>query len=86
MMLKSKDVEQLIKEKLASGRPKPFSILWLSYDKQRDTAGRVMKMDRAVLVSHYTKERIIKITPYGLNAITSVHYDLILYLNETPTT
>lgn len=84
-MLKADDIANILHDKLASGRAKPFQITWLGYDKQRKTAGKVMRMSRAVLVNNSPKHRTIKIAPYGLDAITTVHYDLILFLNDTPT-
>lgn len=85
-MVKWTDVLSVMEQKLASGKAKPFDLFWLTFDENRKTAGEKKELRRAVLVGIKQKKRIVNITPYGLpNQIMSVHWDLILWINDKPT-
>jgi hypothetical protein len=48
-MLKLKDALKVMEILLASGRPKPFSITFITADLSRNTGGEVVHYERAVL-------------------------------------
>lgn len=85
-MIKWADVLSLMEQTTASGKARPFDLVWLSFDVHRKTAGHKKELRRAVLVGIKHKKRIVNIAPYGLpNQIISVHWDLILWINDKPT-
>ena len=85
-MVKWADMLATMEQKTASGKPKPFDLVWLTYDASRKTAGDKKEMRRAILVGIKQKKRIVNIAPNGLpHQITSVHWDLILWINDKPT-
>lgn len=84
-MVKWADVLAIMEQKMASGKPKPFDVYWLSYDKNRKTQGEKKELRNAVLVGIRQKYRIVNIAPYGLpNQVIPVHWDLILWINDKP--
>jgi hypothetical protein len=85
-MVKWSDVLAVMEQKTASGKPKPFDLYWLGYDENRKTAGSKKEMRRSVLMGIKQKKRMVHIAPYGLpNQVTAVHWDLILWINDKPT-
>lgn len=86
-MIKWSDALAVMEQKTASGKkPKPFDLYWLGYDENRKTAGSKKEMRRVVLMGIKQKKRIVIIAPYGLpNQLISVHWDLILWINDKPT-
>jgi hypothetical protein len=85
-MIKWSDVLALMEDKTASGKPRPFDLCWLTYDENRKTAGEKKEMRRAVLTGIKQKKRIVLIAPHGLpNQVIAVHWDLILWINDKPT-
>jgi len=48
-MLKLREATQIMQRVLASGRPKPFSIKFVTADVNRGTGGEVIFYERAVL-------------------------------------
>ncbi|WP_428663513.1 hypothetical protein [Runella sp.] len=85
-MVKWTDVLIVMEQKLAGGKPRPFDLAWLTFDEARKTAGSKKELRRAVLVGIKQKKRMVNIAPYGLpNQIISVHWDLILWINDKPT-
>lgn len=86
--IKVTDMLLAMKETLASGRPKPFTIGFLTADKTRKTGGQY-RMVKCTLSSRGKKsgsidKRIINVEHYGTQDIQSVHIDTILYFNDRP--
>lgn len=77
-----------MKETLASGKPKPFKIGYLTADRARKTGGQY-RMAKAVLSqkgkhSGSISNRTINIQHYNTNEYQGIHYDDILYFNDRP--
>jgi hypothetical protein len=80
---------EAMKETLASGAPKPFTIGFLKADKTRKTAGQY-RMLKCTLSSRgkksgSTDKRIINIEIPGTKEIKTIHIDTIIYFNDKPT-
>lgn len=77
---------EIMRERYASGRSKPFSIVYIEYDARRKTGGRIVRFHSAELASQRragrAESRMILLKG-PLHAIY-VHSDLILYINDKP--
>lgn len=84
MMLKLTDVVRQMR-KSESGRPRPFTIQYVTADRTRNKGGEVRTLKRAVLLTKKrTDNRIVDLQPLGTTDIVRVHLDLILRFNNQP--
>ena len=86
--IKVSQMLEAMKETMASGQPKPFTIGFLKADKTRKSGGQY-RMLKCVLSKRGKKtgsiqSRIINVEAYGTTDVQSVHIDNILYFNDRP--
>lgn len=72
----------------ASGRPRPFSIVYIELDIRRKTGGKIITLNSAELAqpkrSGRSEDRMILLK--GPIHPIYVHSDLILFVNDKPVT
>jgi hypothetical protein len=82
------DALRLMDQTDGRGTPVPFSITWVTLDRQRRTGGKVKRMERAVRcgASHsLQRNRQIAVKPAdGSGHVTPIHLRLILRVNNEP--
>ncbi|GAB3177635.1 hypothetical protein [Telluribacter humicola] len=88
MLKLNPDAFDLMKRTTANGMPKPFSIVFVTADRARNTGGDTKRLEKVVLSdrerSGSRHNRTINVRPLGTNDYVKVHLDLILYLNDQP--
>lgn len=71
--------------KVGLDRPKPFSLVFVTADRRRNTGGEFREFHWAVLASRRrTEDRTILIQVRGLKRPIRVALDLIIYFNGQP--
>lgn len=79
---------EAMKQTTASGLPMPFRIGYLQADRHRKSGGqyRTIKctLSKKGKKSGSIANRVINVQLHGTNDIHSVHYDAILYYNDSP--
>ena len=77
---------EIMRETYASGRSKPFSIVYIEYDAKRKTGGRIITLNSAEIANQKRvgrmEDRMILLK--GPLHPIYVHSDLILYVNDKP--
>lgn len=77
---------EIMRQTYASGRSKPFSIVYIEYDAKRKTGGRIVTLNSGELASQKrvgrAENRMILLK--GPLHPIYVHSDLILYVNDKP--
>lgn len=75
----------MMRERDANGKPKPFSLKWVTFDHKRKTGGEILEVDGHVVskLEHDTRENgTIGINnPTNSHHIIAVHTWLILKIN-----
>jgi hypothetical protein len=84
--LKLADAIAEMRQTYASGRMRPFSIVYMELDVKRKTGGRIVTLNSAELAngkrSGRSEDRMILLK--GPFHPIHVHSDLILYVNDKP--
>lgn len=82
-MITVQDMMQTMRQTLAGGRPRPFSLVYCTADRQRRTGGQFREVQKAVILTKKrNSNRAIDIQPVGTRTKMRVHIDLILYFNN----
>ena len=84
--IKLADAIAEMRETYASGRLRPFSIVYMELDVKRKTGGRIITLNSAELASAKrsgrSEDRMVLLK--GPLHPIHVHSDLILYVNDKP--
>lgn len=79
-------VQQMVRqmrETLANGKPKPFSIVVCTADRTRGTGGTILDLQKAVLLTKKRQpDRYLLVQQLGAKQPIRLHLDLILYFNN----
>lgn len=73
---------RLMRQRTGAGRPKPFSIVFVTANRPRKTGGEIRFMPDLTLVS--IDDRQVLLQPHRTKEILRVSIDLILLFNNQP--
>jgi hypothetical protein len=84
-MIKLAEMTKQMRKTVGLNRPRPFSLVYVTFDRKRKTGGQFREIRHAILLTkRHAESRMVLIQPVGLKAVIPVHLDLIIYFNDVP--
>jgi hypothetical protein len=82
-MIKLADMVKAMRLTDAGGKPRAFSLVVCTADRQRNTGGRLLDLPKVILLTKKRQsERYLLVQPVGTKEAIRLHLDLILYFNN----
>ncbi|QIP15689.1 hypothetical protein G8759_25175 [Spirosoma aureum] len=82
-MIKVQEMVRQMRLTDARGKPRAFSLLVCTANRQKKTGGRILDLPKVrLLTKKRQSERYLQVQPLGTKDVVKLHLDLILYFNN----